>query len=47
MIHSYKPLLDREGVGTSKITTSKGQNVTSILKDDHNVERSERQKSER
>ncbi len=47
MIHSYKPLLDREGVGTSKITTLKGQNVTSILKDDHNVERSERQKSER
>jgi len=33
-------------VGTSKITLSKGQNVESILKDDHNVERSERQKSE-
>jgi hypothetical protein len=31
----------------SKIRTSKGQNVKSILKDDHNVERSERQKSER
>ncbi len=37
----------REGVGTSKITLSKGQNVESILKDDHNIERSERQKSER
>jgi hypothetical protein len=34
----------REGVGTSKIR--KGQNVKSILKDDHNVKRSERQKSE-
>ncbi len=31
----------------SKIRTSKGQNLESILKDDHNVERSERQKSER
>jgi hypothetical protein len=30
----------------SKITSSKGQNIKSILKDDHNVERSERQKSE-
>jgi hypothetical protein len=35
------------GGGTSKIRTSKGQNVESILKDDHNVERSECQKSER
>jgi len=31
----------------SKIRTLKGQNVKSILKDDHSVERSERQKSER
>ncbi len=37
----------REGVGASKITSSKGQNVKSILKDDHNVERSEGQKTER
>ena len=36
----------REGVGTSKIRTSKGQNVKSFFKDDQNVERSERQKSE-
>jgi serine/threonine protein phosphatase PrpC len=36
----------REGVGTSKITLSKGQNIESILKDDHNVQRLERQKSE-
>jgi len=35
-----------EGVGTSKIRTSKGQNVESFFKDDQNVERSERQKSE-
>jgi hypothetical protein len=31
--------INREGVGTSKITSSKGQNIKSILKDDHNVER--------
>jgi hypothetical protein len=36
-----------EGVRTSKITSSKGQNIESILKDDHNIERSERRKSER
>jgi hypothetical protein len=35
-----------EGVGTSKIRTSKGQNVESFFKDDQNVERSERGKSE-
>ena len=39
--------MNREGVGTLKITSSKGQNIESILKDDHNIERSERQKSER
>ena len=32
----------REGVGTLKIRTSKGQNVKSFFKDDQNVERSER-----
>jgi len=37
----------REGVGTSKIRTWKGQNVESFLKDDQNVERSERQKFEK
>jgi hypothetical protein len=36
----------REGVGTLKITSSKGQNVKSFFKEDQNVERSERQKSE-
>jgi hypothetical protein len=36
-----------EGVGTSKIRTSKGQNVESFFKDDQNVERSESRKSER
>jgi hypothetical protein len=36
----------REGVGTSKITSSKGQNVESFFKDDQNVKRSERRKSE-
>jgi hypothetical protein len=35
-----------EGVGTSKIRTSKGQNIKSFFKDDQNVERSERRKSE-
>jgi hypothetical protein len=34
------------GVGTSKIRTLMGQNVKSFFKDDQNVERSERQKSE-
>ncbi len=37
----------REGVRTSKIRTSKGQNVESFFKDDQNVKRSERRKSER
>jgi hypothetical protein len=36
-----------EGVGTSKIRTSKGQNVESFFKDDQNVERSERRKFEK
>ncbi len=40
-------ILKREGVGTSKIRTSKGQNVESFFKDDQNVERSERQKFEK
>ena len=34
-----KTIRKREGVGTSKIRTSKGQNVESILKDDQNVEK--------
>jgi hypothetical protein len=37
----------QKGVGTSKIRTSKGQNVESFFKDDQNVERSERQKFEK
>ena len=36
-----------EGVGTSTIRTSKGQNVESFFLNDQNVERSERRKSER
>ncbi len=35
-----------EGVGTSKIRTLKGQNVKRFFKDDQNIERSERWKSE-
>ena len=42
-----KTIRKREGVGTSKIRTSKGQNVESFFKDDQNVKRSERQKLER
>jgi hypothetical protein len=41
----WRSYLIGEGVGTSKIRTSKGQNVKSFFKDDHNVERSERRKS--
>ena len=39
-------MLSREGVKTSKITSSMGQNVESYLEDDHDVESSEHLKSE-